>query len=170
MKVFLIGFMGVGKTTVGKIVANKLNYKFIDTDSEIESKSKMKISEIFVRLGENHFRKLETNLLNDIIKSENNIIISTGGGMPIFNNNIKLLKENGISIWLKADDKKILSNLQHDKTRPLLNKNKKEEIIKEMLKQRSKMYSMADYTISVDEKNIQQVVNDILGVLKKEVN
>ncbi len=97
MKIFLIGFMGSGKTTVGKKLAKKLNFKHLDIDKEVEKITNLKIGEIFKDLGEQNFRRIESNTLKSI--SFNKIVISTGGGTPCFLKNMDWIKKKGISIY-----------------------------------------------------------------------
>ena len=103
MKIFLIGFMGAGKTTVGKKLAKKMNYTFTDTDQIIEKTYKTSISTLFENKGENKFREIERRTLLSI--NGENQIVSTGGGTPCYLNNMKWIKKNGISIYLKLNRK-----------------------------------------------------------------
>src|SRR5699024_10701722 len=105
MRVILIGFMGVGKTSVGKRLAKKLNFDFIDTDYEIELVEKKSISKIFEQDGEKYFRKLENNLLKDLVKNDN-IVISTGGGIITTKENFDILKHEKNVIFLDGSIKR----------------------------------------------------------------
>ena len=164
--VYLIGFMGVGKTTLGKKLASKHNVNFIDTDQEIEITANKNILDIFQEDGENHFRKLETSILKMIPK---NNIVACGGGLPAYNNNMDFIKISGISIYLKATKEEIFMRLSNDsKKRPLIqNKSNKDlkNFIKKTLSEREKFYSMADYTIetsNLSEKAILRKINSLV--------
>ena len=123
--VYLIGFMGAGKTTISNLLANKLQVPFYDTDQEIEKNEKRSISDIFKKDGELHFRMLETELLRGI--SENSII-ACGGGLPIYNNNMQFINSKGISIYLKSSTNYLFNRLKKEKkSRPLINNKTDEE-------------------------------------------
>ena len=122
----LIGFMGSGKTTVGRILAERLNRKFIDLDDEIEKKTETTISKIFADYGERHFRKLETSSLRKVLSGEN-LIISCGGGIILKEQNRKLLK-SCLVILLEAKPETIIQRLENDSNRPLLNASNREKI------------------------------------------
>lgn len=163
---YLIGFMGVGKTTIGKLVASQKNLKFIDTDQEIEKSNKKSILDIFDENGEEYFRKLETECLINISKNQ---VVACGGGLPIYNNNMSFIKKSGKSIYLKATNNIIFKRLfKNLKKRPLINNMKKEhlnEFIKAELTKREKIYSMADYTIDISnlsKKDILRKINSLI--------
>lgn len=121
MKVFLIGYMGVGKTTLGKKIATKLGLRFLDLDQIIESSEESTISEIFKLEGESYFRNAESEKLIETIETEQNFVLSTGGGTPIMKGNMEKMLQAGIVVWLKMDAKQIASRLsQSENKRPLL--------------------------------------------------
>ncbi len=162
---YLIGFMGVGKTTIGRKLASKHNVNFIDTDQEIEITTNKNILDIFQKYGENHFRKLETSTLKMIPK---NNIVACGGGLPAYNNNMDFIKKSGISIYLKASKEEIFTRLSNDsRKRPLIqNKSNKDlkDFIKKTLSEREEFYSIADYTIetsNLSEKDILRKINTL---------
>jgi len=160
--VYLIGYMGAGKTTISKLLAKELHLPFYDTDQEIEKKEKRSVSEIFKKDGEFHFRMLETELLKNI---NQNSIVSCGGGLPIHNNNIGLINSKGISIYLKASNNYLFNRLKNEKrNRPLIaNKTDKElEVyIKNELQNRSPFYNLANHIISIDNKKTDKVLREI---------
>lgn len=162
--VVLIGFMGCGKSTLGKKIARKLNYRFLDSDEEIERISGRTVPELFEEFGETHFRELENDYLRSL-RSEQKIVLSTGGGMPCFNDNMKLIKELGTSFYLKLSPYELASRLQKSKTpRPLLRGKNEEELyfyVKEMLRQRNDFYQQADFILNGKSQN----VHHILGLL-----
>lgn len=164
MRIILIGFMGVGKTTIGKIIAKKLKLNFVDMDNYIEKREGKSISKIFEEYGEQHFRELESESLKDLIKSDN-IVISTGGGIVTTKENSDILKKEKIVIFLDANTQTILNNLYKEiDKRPLLSNSKNVEYtISNLLNQRYEKYnSICDIKIDINEKNIEEVVSQIL--------
>jgi len=164
MKTILIGFMGTGKTSVGKLLSSKLNTRFIDMDNEIEKREQKTISNIFKDYGEDYFRKLESNLLKELLK-EDNIVISTGGGIITKQENIEILKKEERVIFLDASVEKIQKNISKEiDTRPLLKESKNVyETINNLLEKRLDQYNnISDIKISINDKNINEVVSEIL--------
>lgn len=164
MRIILIGFMGVGKTTIGKIIAKKLKLNFVDMDNYIEKREGKSISKIFEEYGEQRFRELESESLKDLIKSDN-IVISTGGGIVTTKENSDILKKEKIVIFLDANTQTILNNLYKEiDKRPLLsNSNNVENTISNLLNERYEKYnSICDIKIDINEKNIEEVVSQIL--------
>ena len=139
-----------GKSTVGKKLANLMNLKHIDTDKVFETKYNITISSFFEKYGENLFRELEHKILLETIK-EDNCIISTGGGLPCFHNNIEIIKENGISIYLNMSPISIIHRINNSKKkRPLLQNKSPEELqeyIEKLLKEREILYNQANLKI-----------------------
>ena len=109
--IYLIGFMGVGKSTITKQLAKQLNISFLDTDQKIKKKKKKSISNIFKINGEIYFRKLETKLLYQL---NNKQVIACGGGLPLFNNNMEYIKKTGVSIYLKASADFLFMRLKNE--------------------------------------------------------
>ena len=158
--IILTGYMGCGKTTVGKSLANKLNYNFIDTDEYIESTMKMSISEIFKKYGEQFFREYETECLIQLASKLGNCVISTGGGVPVKVCNREILKNMGRIYYLKADADTIYARVKYDKKRPLLQCDNPYEKIKSMLEQREEFYrEAADEVICVDGLSVKDIVS-----------
>lgn len=155
MRVFLIGFMFSGKSTVGKKLASIMNYQFIDTDRYFEEKYKISILDFFEKFGEEMFRKFEHDILKELVVKDN-VIISTGGGLPCYNNNIDLINDEGISIYLEMPFKAIINRQKNSKQkRPLLQNKTQEEIeeyLKALLTQREPIYKKSKITI--DAKNV----------------
>tara|TARA_B100000401_G_scaffold284780_1_gene194637 strand:- start:313 stop:810 length:498 start_codon:yes stop_codon:yes gene_type:complete len=120
MIIFLLGFMGAGKTTIGRDLANSMNFKFIDLDEYIEKKENSTVFDIFNKKGEKHFRHLEHYSLKELILL-NNIVIATGGGTPCFFDNISIMNKYGLTIYINVDYQTLLSRIKKTKDkRPLL--------------------------------------------------
>lgn len=159
MKIFLIGFMGVGKTTIGKKLAAQTKYGFIDSDKYIEQKSGATVSEIFQNKGETAFRELEMSFLQSEIQS--NTVVALGGGTPCYKNNMDVINQLGISIYLKMNGAQIANRLKHAKAkRPLIDQFKSDdkklkEFISDKLKERETFYNRAH--IKVDASNFDSM-------------
>jgi len=159
----LLGMMGVGKTTFGKILANKYKYNFIDIDSNIEKKNLMSINEIFEKKGENFFRIEEEKItLNSL--DEKNCIIALGGGAFINEKIREKVLNLSISIWLNADIDLISKRLKKNVKRPLLkNKNIKKKL-NELYAKRKNIYNLANYKVDCDKLSIKEVVKKIMTI------
>ncbi len=131
MKIFLTGIPGSGKSTVARIFAEKYHFDYIDTDKLIEEKYRMTISEIFNRKGEKIFRKYERKILIDLLKQDN-IIISTGGGLPCFFDNMQKMNNSGVTVYLKVSANISAKRIKHEKHRPLLSGLSEKELIKQL--------------------------------------
>lgn len=157
MNIILVGYMGSGKTTLGRKLASRLGLTFIDTDKRIGEEEDMTISEIFAHYGEAHFRELEKKLIIQL-KKENNLLISTGGGMPCFNQLMKELNTMGTTIYLKRPAKELAERvLNSKKKRPLTDGKSKEELVtymEEMLKNREQFYGQAHIIADREIQNI----------------
>lgn len=150
--IILIGYMGCGKTTVGKYLAKVLEYTFVDTDELIEQQQNRTISEIFASEGEQSFRDMETALLKQLIdKMSSRLVISTGGGMAVREENRTLLQTLGTVVYLKASPETIYDRVKGDAKRPLLQCDDPLARIKDMLSQRQSTYeTVAQITVEVD--------------------
>ncbi|OPJ55621.1 shikimate kinase [Alkalithermobacter paradoxus] len=166
--IVFIGFMAVGKSTIGKEVSKVLNMKFIDTDKEIEKKENMNIDNIFKQKGEKYFRDLETKIIENML-CEKNIVLSTGGGIIEKDYNSKLLRQIGTVIWLDANKDTIMNNLSKSKEeRPLLKECNIEERINSIMSRRLQKYKNASHIIiDTNNKSVDEVVCDILFNLNK---
>jgi shikimate kinase len=158
--------MGSGKTVVGKTLAERLGWKFIDTDDLIEEKAKMKIKDIFAKHGEPFFRDLETKVIEEI-STLDNTVISLGGGAVLREKNIQLVKKNGIIINLRASPKTIFSRTCNTDIRPLLNKPNPMEEIDRLLSYRKPYYDKCDWYIETDNLTVEEVVEKIINYLKE---
>ena len=161
MNILLTGFMGAGKTTVGKKLAKRLGYFFIDTDREIEKEQGCSITEIFKYGGEECFRDLETDILQKL-QTKQNLVIATGGGMVLRNENRSLMQSLGTRVYLKVELQELMRRLKKDKKRPLLQKSKPEEHILEMLQQRKSIYEEAECIIDTTNLSPHQMVTEII--------
>lgn len=161
MNIYLIGFMGVGKSTVAKMLSDKLDFELIDTDIEIEKRENRSINEIFSQEGEEYFREKEKELIEELSKKDN-MIISCGGGIIKSDVNIANMKKSGSVVLLEASPEIIYNRVKDDNNRPLLVSNPGIEGIKKLMKEREESYNKA-FTHKVDaSKTPVQVVNDII--------
>ena len=167
--VVLIGFMGCGKTTIGKELAKNLNFSFIDTDCIIQKAENKSIEKIFDIFGEEYFRKLEKKVCYKVSNFKN-CVISTGGGIVKCEENIINLKKTGLIIYLKATPEKIYENLKYDNKRPLLKNKDKFKIICDLLQQRDYLYEKyADIIFNINDKSpfilAKEIKNNIKSIL-----
>ena len=148
--IVLIGFMGSGKSTIGKAVADRLGLKFYDLDLYIEEKQNMKITDIFEKFGEEHFRRLESQAAAELSTKEN-VVISCGGGTVLRKENADILKKNGKVFYLNIDAETVIDRLKDDCSRPLLQRDDKEVAINELLSKRNPIYeAVCDYKINAN--------------------
>jgi shikimate kinase len=173
--VFLAGFMGAGKSTIGPILANTLGWNFFDLDKVIEAKTGEKIVDIFSEKGEEAFRLLERDTLLEIAKGEN-IIIALGGGTITDQKNINFMKKKGKIIFLEASSESFYHRLKYKTDRPVL-KGKDEEMlsqdelkqrITEILNYRKKFYDQADISMHTDKNSIGKTVDEITKIILKD--
>ena len=165
--IILIGFMGAGKTTVGKELA-KNGFELIDTDAYIEQCEKMCISEIFAQRGEAYFREAETKALETLLAQDKQFVISCGGGMPLRVENRALLKKLGMVVYLRIHPETVLARLKGDTTRPLLQGNDNGERVRTLMAQREEHYlSGADFVLDVDQKTPEELAGEILSFFHK---
>ena len=152
IRIILIGYMGAGKTTVGKALAKELGVTFYDLDWYIESRMRKTVAQIFAEKGEEGFRKIEHNMLHEIAEFED-VIVSCGGGTPCFFDNIDYMNQQGPVVYLKADPEVLCKHLAMSKNdRPLLRGKSPEELItfiREQLEKREPFYTKARYTLDV---------------------
>ena len=163
--VFLIGFMGAGKSTIARNLVKELDMELIEMDETIVKQQGKSINEIFDQVGEDGFRDIESKLVLDII-TEKNAIVSCGGGVVIRRENVENMKKNGKIIFLTATPETILERVKNGKDRPLLNGHMNVEYISEMMEKRREMYeNAADIKISTDGKTKGEITEEIIAKL-----
>lgn len=166
-RIVLMGFMGAGKTTVGKSLSQKLSCKFLDTDEEIEREQNRKISEIFEKDGEEFFRKLETELLWKLQNSKEPFVLSIGGGMPLREENRELLQKIGTVIYLKTSEEEIVKRVSGDESRPLLSGADLEKKVRRLMAERESIYvKTAGKEVLTDEKSPEEIAEEIENIIK----
>lgn len=162
--IILIGFMGSGKSSVGKRLAKRIEYDFRDTDEMIVTSEGIEIEDIFCKYGEELFRDLETRLLMSIMDTLDKTVLSTGGGMPIRDRNAHLMRVMGRVIYLQASESTIIDRLSGDTTRPLLKGESLREKVERLLSERRTIYERAaDLTVNTDGKTFDDIVDEIMG-------
>lgn len=156
MNLILVGYMGSGKSSIGKRLANRLEFDFIDLDKRIELFSNATIEDIFEKNGEDEFRSLESYVLSRVLK-EDNMVLATGGGTPCYSNNIEILKENGFVVYLELKPDKLKKRLFWAKTkRPLIKGMDEEDLleyIEDHLEERKEFYEQAHFIVNADKIN-----------------
>jgi shikimate kinase len=165
MKIYLIGYMGSGKSTLGRSLASALGISWIDLDTEIESRYKISIPDFFSKYGENTFRDVEHKVLKEISLIPD-VVVSTGGGIPCFHNNIELMNQTGLTIYLEATPEIILTRIgPYAWKRPLFQRMDGTDILEKItvhLKSREKFYQQAKVTIDATNPDIEDLKNLIL--------
>lgn len=164
--IVLVGFMGTGKTVVGKYIAGALRMQLINTDHLIEEKEGTAINEVFSKSGEPYFRGVEREVIKEVSKKEN-IIIDAGGGAVINEDNVRDLKKNGIIFCLNAAPEEILRRTKKYTYRPLLNVDDPLAEIKRLKEERKGYYKRADYRIETSGKSVAEVSDQIIKIYKK---
>lgn len=162
--IVLIGMMGSGKTTIGKLLGEKLTLRSIDIDVIIEHNEKRTVSEIFQNEGEKYFRNIERETIKKIFTNKD-LIISLGGGAFEDQLTQELLLKNSTVIYLKTSPNVILERIKNNTNRPLLKNQMTVEKIQSIILQRQKNYELANITILTDNKNTDKIVEEILGVI-----
>ena len=163
----LLGMMGVGKTTIGKIVAKKQDMEFVDTDRNIEKKYSMTISEIFDEKGEQFFRAEEEKEVIESIK-KNNSVISLGGGAFLNKTTRNAILKNAISVWLDLDLKTLNERVKRNKKRPLLNnKENSQKKINQLYSERKNIYKLANYKINCSNLEKEDIAKKIIDFYEK---
>lgn len=161
MLVFLIGYMGSGKSTAGQPLADRLDVPFIDLDNWIEEHSGLTINQWFRDLGEDEFRMQEREQLENVIAKHDHAVIATGGGTPCFQDNMNLMQEAGITIYLEWNEEELFENLKNATAhRPLLAGKSDQEIrsfIEEHLRSRKRSYLLSEYVVEAREMSVNSL-------------
>jgi shikimate kinase len=165
--IVLIGFMGTGKTSTGRLLAGRLGRAFIDIDRKVELENNMTIAEMFARHGEQYFRQKEREAIARVSRA-GNAVIATGGGVVLNPENMERLRLSGIIISLTASVEAILDRTGRRATRPLLNRPDREEFVANLLAQRAELYQNADYSIDTSNSSPRQTVEKIIAYLRQE--
>jgi shikimate kinase len=166
MKIVLIGMMGSGKSTIGKSLASVIDANFLDMDKLIEEREGQSISKIFKTRGESYFRALE-HLTAKELENRDNVVIATGGGVVINKDTMKALKANARVVYLYIPVASIVKRLKGDRTRPLLHNTALDEKLEQVYGERKALYkSYADVILTVDDKNIEKIVEELIHKCK----
>ena len=163
--IFFVGLMGAGKTTIGKLLAKKLKKTFFDTDHEIEKKLGVKVSVIFELEGEEGFRIRETQMIDEL-SSKKDIILATGGGAVLSEENRAILKERGRVIYLNAKPQHLAKRMVYDKDRPLLLQGNMLDTLNQLYKDRHPLYlNVASFVVDTGQQKTQTIINKIESLL-----
>ena len=166
MKIYLVGLPGCGKSTLGRQLSQKLNVPFIDLDAEIERNERMLVKEIFKHRGENTFRKIESQLLKKISEQNQQFVMATGGGAPVFFDNMEVMNKSGITVFLDVPAREIAGRIlkSNKEERPLLAKLAPDELkdqIEFLRSQRIRFYKQAAHIISAETILVEDVINKL---------
>jgi len=159
----LVGFMGTGKTTVGKALAKRLGYRFVDADEEVEREEKRSISNIFAEDGEPAFRRLESDMISRL-SEQDGLVLSAGGGAVIDPANFDNMRKGGPVVCLKATPEEIFRRVRHSTHRPLLDTPDPMARITGLLNERAEFYARADYTVDTTGKSVDDIVEEVLRI------
>ena len=146
-KIFIVGMPGSGKSTMAKYLSSETSFKYLDLDEEIELKSKKSVSKIFEIDGEESFRVLEKETLDEIIQKEEKFILATGGGTPSYDDNMKKMNKNGITIFLNTSPEILIERISRKNKRPLFNSTNVREKVSKIFDERIKFYKRSKHTI-----------------------
>ena len=160
--IVLVGFMGTGKTTIATKLANALNMRYVSTDDLIEKREKRTINEIFTKSGEDYFRNVESDVVREVA-GQDGLVVDTGGGVVIREENLANLKSTGIVICLTADEDAIMERTKKYKHRPLLNVEDPKLKIRTLLAKRAPLYARADHCIDTGKLTVRQAVEKIMA-------
>ncbi|MCH7949183.1 MAG: shikimate kinase [Thermodesulfobacteriota bacterium] len=162
--IFLVGFMGAGKSTVGMILAEKIGYKYCDADKFIEKQAGNTITKIFAEHGENYFRDLESESMESLSAQEKQVV-ATGGGVVQRDRNWDAMNSGGTTIYLKAPIEVIWERIKHSKDRPLLLVENPFETARELLNKRTPLYERADLIVDTSNLSLEEVAEEIIQAI-----
>lgn len=160
VNIALIGFMGTGKTSVGRIVAEQLHFEYLDTDELIQAQTGCSITDIFARDGEPAFRALEQKIVEELA-SRTKTVIATGGGLPVNPKNLASLKAHALVVSLWSSPEKIWERVRHQSHRPLLHDENPQAKIRELLAAREPFYRQADVLLNTDLRSVREVAQQL---------
>ena len=159
-KIFIVGMPGSGKSTMAKYLSSETSFKYLDLDEEIELKSKKSVSKIFEIDGEESFRVLEKETLDEIIQKEEKFILATGGGTPSYDENMEKMNENGITIFLNTSPEILIERISRKNKRPLFNSTNVREKVSKIFDERVKFYKRSKHTIiNNNRENALSIIN-----------
>ena len=166
--IFLVGLMGAGKTTIGRQLAHRLDKKFYDSDHEIEQRTGVNVPTIFDIEGEEGFRNRETKMLDELTQLDN-IVLATGGGAVLREENRQYIHDRGIVIYLRASNDVLVQRTRRDKNRPLLNQGERQVIIEQLMTEREPLYrQLADIEVNTDDQPPAVVAGKIIEELESK--
>ncbi|MFI3175945.1 MAG: shikimate kinase [Eubacteriales bacterium] len=166
-QIILVGFMGCGKSSVGRSLAGQIRYEYCDVDAVIEQQEKCTIADIFKAKGEAYFRSLEVACFQQLLEQEERTVIATGGGLPMAEENQKQLEQHPMVIYLKASSQTIYERVKRDRTRPLLQTEDPKGTIDSLLELRTPVYeSVANLIVETDGKSVERVWREIQEALR----
>jgi shikimate kinase len=161
-RITLVGFMGCGKSSVGRELSELLRLPLLELDSLIVERTGMEIPLIFERLGEEGFREIEREVLKEVLKREGEFILSTGGGAPAYKDNMSLINSFSLSFFLETPFEELWSRISQDPNRPLVKPGK--ERVRELYRKRLPFYRRADFTVNCRGKGVKEVALEIAGL------
>lgn len=164
--IILVGFMGTGKSTVGRRLAKRIGYRFVDTDFAIEEVTGLTVEQIFAKHGVKRFRGEEALLVSKLANKEK-LVVATGGGLVMDHHNVEKLRANGVLICLQAAAETICKRVKNKRTRPLLAKGDLREKVHRLLEERKLAYAAADFVVNTDHYEPEQIVNIIFQYLQE---
>jgi shikimate kinase len=167
VNIALIGFMGTGKTSVGRLVADQLRYEYLDTDEVIQTNTGRSITDIFTKDGEPAFRAIEAKVVAELA-GRLNTVISTGGGLPVNPDNLASLKTHALVVCLWSSPEKIWERVRHQSHRPLLHDENPQARIRELLAMREPFYKQADVLLNTDLRSIREVAQQVVHQFRLE--
>ena len=162
--IYLIGFMGSGKSAIGRVLSRMTYRRFMDTDAMIVEREGMSIPEIFEQKGEAYFRSVETEVMKELVE-ERKRVVSCGGGVAMRPENVEQMRKGGHVVWLTATPATILKRVAHDENRPLLKGRKTIEGITELMEARLPFYTeAADVKVATDDRSMEDIAEEIMGL------
>jgi len=167
--IVLTGFMGSGKSVVGKLLAEKIGFTYLDVDKHIEEEMGLSITDIFAQKGEPYFRTLETKMIKKVSKMDS-LVVSTGGGAVLNPENMSMLESTGVIVCLRAKAETIFERIKNDTNRPLLKVEDPMLKIRVMLENRNRHYCRCSFSIDTDKLSENEIADSIIDTLVKEYN